>query len=56
MILVGYDGMFLGLIFIIFRGVEFIVCFINNVKYENFVYFYGFYLRVLFDGWVEDVI
>ncbi|CAI4216034.1 unnamed protein product [Parascedosporium putredinis] len=53
--LVGYDGMSPGPTFIIPRGTESIVRFINNAEMENSVHLHGSYSRAPFDGWAEDV-
>ncbi|SPO03603.1 probable Bilirubin oxidase [Cephalotrichum gorgonifer] len=53
--LVGYDGMSPGPTFIIPRGTESIVRFINNAAIENSVHLHGSYSRAPFDGWAEDV-
>ncbi|KAK0641924.1 Cupredoxin [Cercophora newfieldiana] len=53
--LVGYDGMSPGPTFIIPRGTESIVRFINNASTPNSVHLHGSYSRAPFDGWAEDV-
>jgi FtsP/CotA-like multicopper oxidase with cupredoxin domain len=54
--LVGYDGMSPGPTFVIPKGTESIVRFVNNAKHENSVHLHGSYSRAPFDGWAEDVI
>lgn len=45
----GYDGIVLGLMFIIDKGVEIVVCFMNNVMMDSVIYLYGLFLvRVIF--------
>ncbi|TPX07925.1 uncharacterized protein E0L32_010380 [Thyridium curvatum] len=53
--LVGYDGMSPGPTFIIPRGTESVVRFINNAPAENSVHLHGSFSRAPFDGWAEDV-
>jgi bilirubin oxidase len=53
--LVGYDGMSPGPTFMIPRGTESIVRFINNAAIPNSVHLHGSYSRAPFDGWAEDV-
>jgi bilirubin oxidase len=53
--LVGYDGISPGPTFIIPRGTESIVRFINNARIENSVHLHGSYSRAPFDGWAEDI-
>ncbi|KAK1761332.1 Cupredoxin [Echria macrotheca] len=52
--LVGYDGMSPGPTFIVPRGVETVVRFINNSSAPNSVHLHGSYSRAPFDGWAED--
>nr|BCF79764.1 manganese(II)-oxidizing enzyme [Sarocladium strictum] len=54
--LVGYDGMSPGPTFMLPKGTESIVRFVNNAKHENSVHLHGSYSRAPFDGWAEDVI
>ncbi|RYP57141.1 hypothetical protein DL769_009661 [Monosporascus sp. CRB-8-3] len=53
--LVGYDGISPGPTFIIPKGTESVVRFINNAKRENSVHLHGSPSRAPFDGWAEDV-
>ncbi|KAK3988407.1 Cupredoxin [Cladorrhinum sp. PSN332] len=53
--LVGYDGISPGPTFIIERGRETVVRFINNATLENSVHLHGSYSRAPWDGWAEDV-
>jgi bilirubin oxidase len=53
--LVGYDGMSPGPTFVIPRGTETVVRFINNAAIENSVHLHGSPSRAPFDGWAEDV-
>ncbi|KAK4169625.1 Cupredoxin [Cladorrhinum sp. PSN259] len=53
--LVGYDGMSPGPTFLIERGRETVVRFINNATQENSVHLHGSYSRTPWDGWAEDV-
>lgn len=52
---VGYDGMAPGPTFIVPRGTESIVRFINNAEKATSVHLHGSYSRAPFDGWAEDV-
>jgi len=52
--LVGYDGISPGPSFVIPRGTESIVRFINNAELPNSVHLHGSYSRAAFDGWAED--
>lgn len=54
--LVGYDGMSPGPTFIVPRGIESIVRFINKAKTASAVHLHGSYSRAPFDGWAEDLI
>ncbi|KPM45970.1 Bilirubin oxidase [Neonectria ditissima] len=53
--LTGYDGMAPGPTFMIPKGTESIVRFINNAEHENSVHLHGSYSRAPFDGWAEDI-
>ncbi|KAK0671729.1 Cupredoxin [Cercophora samala] len=53
--LVGYDGISPGPTFIVERGHETVVRFINNASIENSVHLHGSYSRAPWDGWAEDV-
>ncbi|KAK4183512.1 putative bilirubin oxidase precursor [Podospora australis] len=53
--LVGYDGISPGPTFIIPRGRETVVRFINNATIENSVHLHGSYSRAPWDGWAEDI-
>ncbi|KAL8388113.1 hypothetical protein RB595_009451 [Gaeumannomyces hyphopodioides] len=52
--MVGYDGISPGPTFIIPRGQETIVRFVNNAQLPNSVHLHGSYSRAPFDGWAED--
>ncbi|KAK1757942.1 bilirubin oxidase [Echria macrotheca] len=53
--LVGYDGMSPGPTFLIERGRESVVRFVNNATMDNSVHLHGSYSRAPWDGWAEDV-
>jgi bilirubin oxidase len=53
--LVGYNGIAPGPTFIIPRGTESVVRFINNAELPNSVHLHGSPSRAPFDGWAEDV-
>ncbi|KAM7190926.1 putative bilirubin oxidase precursor [Rhypophila sp. PSN 637] len=53
--LVGYDGMSPGPTFIIEKGRETVVRFVNNATMANSVHLHGSYSRAAWDGWAEDV-
>lgn len=53
--LVGYDGISPGPTFIVPRGTESLVRFINHGELANSVHLHGSYSRAPFDGWAEDV-
>lgn len=53
--LVGYDGISPGPTFVIPRGTETVVRFINHAAIENSVHLHGSPSRAPFDGWAEDV-
>ncbi|KAK0726179.1 Cupredoxin [Apiosordaria backusii] len=53
--LVGYDGISPGPTFMVQRGHETVVRFINNASIENSVHLHGSYSRAPWDGWAEDV-
>ncbi|KFA71735.1 hypothetical protein S40288_09677 [Stachybotrys chartarum IBT 40288] len=53
--LVGYDGMSPGPTFIVPRGTETVVRFINNATVPNSVHLHGSPSRAAFDGWAEDM-
>ena len=53
--LVGYDGISPGPSFVIPKGTETVVRFINNASIENSVHLHGSPSRAPFDGWAEDV-
>ncbi|KAF7540160.1 hypothetical protein G7054_g1613 [Neopestalotiopsis clavispora] len=53
--LVGYDGISPGPTFVIPRGTESVVRFINQAERENSVHLHGSPSRAPFDGWAEDV-
>ncbi|PVH83779.1 hypothetical protein DL98DRAFT_585247 [Cadophora sp. DSE1049] len=52
--LVGYDGLSPGPTFMMEKGVEAIVRFINHGDRANSVHLHGSYSRAPFDGWAED--
>lgn len=52
--LVGYDGISPGPTFIIPRGQEAIVRFVNNAQLPTSVHLHGSYSRAPFEGWAED--
>lgn len=52
--LVGYDGISPGPTFVVPRGTEVIVRFINNATAANSVHLHGSPSRAPFDGWAED--
>ncbi|KAJ3579290.1 hypothetical protein NPX13_g1273 [Xylaria arbuscula] len=52
--LVGYDGMSPGPTFIIPRGQETVVRFVNNAQRETSVHLHGSPSRAPFDGWAAD--
>lgn len=52
--LVGYDGVSPGPTFIIPRGTETFVRFVNNAERPNSVHLHGSPSRAPFDGWAED--
>jgi FtsP/CotA-like multicopper oxidase with cupredoxin domain len=52
--LVGYDGISPGPTFVVPRGTETIVRFINNATKKNSVHLHGSPSRAPFDGWAED--
>ncbi|KLU83867.1 hypothetical protein MAPG_02917 [Magnaporthiopsis poae ATCC 64411] len=52
--LVGYDGISPGPTFIIPRGQEAIVRFVNNAQLPISVHLHGSYSRAPFEGWAED--
>ncbi|KAK3364574.1 Cupredoxin [Lasiosphaeria hispida] len=53
--LVGYDGISPGPTFLIERGRETVVRFVNNATMDNSVHLHGSYSRTPWDGWAEDV-
>ncbi|KAK0654786.1 Cupredoxin [Cercophora newfieldiana] len=53
--LVGYDGISPGPTFLIERGRETVVRFVNNATMANSVHLHGSYSRAPWDGWAEDV-
>ncbi|KAI8635383.1 Cupredoxin [Xylariaceae sp. FL1651] len=53
--LVGYDGMSPGPSFVIPRGIESVVRFVNNAERENSVHLHGSASRAPFDGWAADI-
>ncbi|KAF2268917.1 Cupredoxin [Lojkania enalia] len=53
--LVGYDGISPGPTFIIPRGTESVVRFINNAEQASSIHLHGSPSRAPFDGWAEDV-
>ncbi|KAK3372720.1 Cupredoxin [Podospora didyma] len=53
--LVGYDGISPGPTFLMQRGREAVVRFINNATMDNSVHLHGSYSRTPWDGWAEDV-
>jgi bilirubin oxidase len=53
--LVGYNGIAPGPTFIIPRGTESVVRFVNNAARPNSVHLHGSPSRAPFDGWAEDV-
>ncbi|KAH8646039.1 Cupredoxin [Tricladium varicosporioides] len=52
--LVGYDGISPGPTFMMEKGIESIVRFINHGDRANSVHLHGSYSRAPFDGWAED--
>ncbi|KXX73319.1 Bilirubin oxidase [Madurella mycetomatis] len=54
--LVGYDGMSPGPTFIVEKGRETVVRFVNNATMDSSVHLHGSYSRAPWDGWAEDVI
>lgn len=52
--LVGYDGRAPGPTFMVQRGREAVVRFINHSDRENSVHLHGSYSRAPFDSWAED--
>ncbi|GAB1312539.1 Bilirubin oxidase [Madurella fahalii] len=55
-VLVGYDGMSPGPTFIVEKGRETVVRFVNNATMDSAVHLHGSYSRAPWDGWAEDVI
>lgn len=53
--LVGYDGMAPGPTFMMRKGTEAVVRFINHSDRTNSVHLHGSYSRAPFDGWADDV-
>ncbi|KAK3367420.1 Cupredoxin [Lasiosphaeria ovina] len=53
--LIGYDGISPGPTFLVQRGREAVVRFINNATMANSVHLHGSYSRTPWDGWAEDV-
>ncbi|KAH7312655.1 bilirubin oxidase [Stachybotrys elegans] len=53
--LVGYDGIAPGPTFLVERGQETVVRFINNSPSGNSVHLHGSPSRAPFDGWAEDI-
>ncbi|KAI1083361.1 Cupredoxin [Whalleya microplaca] len=53
--LVGYDGISPGPSFVIPRGTETVVRFINNADMQNSVHLHGSPSRAPFDGWAADL-
>ncbi|KAK3503233.1 bilirubin oxidase precursor [Neurospora crassa] len=51
----GYDGISPGPTFIVEKGTETVVRFINNARLANSVHLHGSYSRAPFDGWAEDI-
>ncbi|KAL1297993.1 hypothetical protein AAFC00_006499 [Neodothiora populina] len=51
---VGYDGMVPGPTFMVERGREAVVRFVNHADRANSVHLHGSYSRAPFDGWAED--
>ncbi|EAA27114.3 bilirubin oxidase precursor [Neurospora crassa] len=51
----GYDGMSPGPTFIVEKGTETVVRFVNNARLANSVHLHGSYSRAPFDGWAEDI-
>ncbi|KAM0708683.1 hypothetical protein Q7P35_005335 [Cladosporium inversicolor] len=52
--LVGYDGMAPGPTFMVKKGTEAVVRFINHGEKPNSVHLHGSYSRAPFDGWADD--
>ena len=52
---VGYDGIAPGPTFLVEKGRETVVRFINNATMANSVHLHGSYSRAPWDGWAEDV-
>ncbi|KAJ4415048.1 hypothetical protein N0V82_007564 [Gnomoniopsis sp. IMI 355080] len=53
--LVGYDGLSPGPTFVMERGVQSIVRFINNAELPNSVHLHGSYSKSAWDGWADDI-
>jgi bilirubin oxidase len=53
---VGYDGIAPGPTFVVPRGVETFVRFINKATVESSIHLHGSPSRAPWDGWAEDVI
>ncbi|KAH7136170.1 Cupredoxin [Dendryphion nanum] len=53
--LVGYDGISPGPTFIVPKGTETVVRFLNHASVENSVHLHGSPSRAPFDGWAEDI-
>ncbi|KAK0612632.1 Cupredoxin [Bombardia bombarda] len=53
--LVGYDGISPGPTFLITKGREAVVRFVNNATMANSVHLHGSYSRAPWDGWAEDI-
>ncbi|EGO54887.1 bilirubin oxidase precursor [Neurospora tetrasperma FGSC 2508] len=51
----GYDGISPGPTFIVEKGTETVVRFVNNARLANSVHLHGSYSRAPFDGWAEDI-
>ncbi|KAF2424899.1 hypothetical protein EJ08DRAFT_594833 [Tothia fuscella] len=54
--LIGYDGISPGPTFMMEKGREAVVRFINKGKRESAIHLHGSYSRAPFDGWAEDTI
>jgi bilirubin oxidase len=52
--LVGYDGISPGPTFMVPRGTESVIRFVNHADHPNSVHLHGSYSRAAFDGWAED--
>ncbi|KAK3953815.1 bilirubin oxidase [Pseudoneurospora amorphoporcata] len=51
----GYDGISPGPTFMVEKGTETVVRFVNNARLANSVHLHGSFSRAPFDGWAEDI-